>query len=349
MFPTLRMWSWGLSIFSCSKIPWTFPHQCLQDQAMDEWCQVAAHNYPFLAGLGGPACSRRRASRRALHVIRGKKIPMDTATAIYTWCGSSICFCKLCLWYTYITYHLCIYIYTYIITISSLIISYAIIWYLMFSSWSTWCASKVFWEFLLTGFVEKPVNPQSDENKSLRKYARLMRPFLRTFQSSHAKQSMINHMFLMYWTCSQLWGDYPFEMHSAASELEDLSYGFTNPTFLDVSWCCPQWNDILWFRIHYISSMGNDGTDSTIIISSKSCWGLCRISVVPSGGQPCQWCQGEIWKPWHPKFMLWNILDSRGFSHCFQLGILDSYQPTWGTKSITPEAREAFCWWNRKV
>ena len=205
----------------------------------------------------------------------------------------------------------------------------------MFSSWSTWCASKVFWEFPLTGFVEKPVNPESDENKALRKYARLMRPFLRTFQPSHPQLIMIIHKFLINWAGGQLWGDYPFEMHSAANQLEDLSYGFTDPTFLDVSWCCPQWN---FFT-------------SILFYPSKSSprWGLCRILVVPWGGQPCRWRQEGIWKPWHPKFMLWNILDSHGFSHCFQLGILDSAQPTWGTKSITHEARETFCWWDSKV
>ncbi|CAL1129527.1 unnamed protein product [Cladocopium goreaui] len=35
-------------------------------------------------------------------------------------------------------------------------------------------------------------------------------------------------------------GDDPFDMHAAAQQLEDLSYGFVDQTFLDVSWALPQ-------------------------------------------------------------------------------------------------------------
>ena len=88
---------WSLFLFnisqkSCPKIPWTFPHQCLQDEAMDEWWQVAAQNFPFLASLGGPACSRRRPSRR-VHVIQGRHVCecdwwILLLISIYTWCGN---------------------------------------------------------------------------------------------------------------------------------------------------------------------------------------------------------------------------------------------------------------------
>ena len=37
-----------------------------------------------------------------------------------------------------------------------------------------------------------------------------------------------------------LWGQDPFDMHEAALELENLSYGLVAPPFLDVSWTHPQ-------------------------------------------------------------------------------------------------------------
>ncbi|CAL1126004.1 unnamed protein product [Cladocopium goreaui] len=58
-------------------------------------------------------------------------------------------------------------------------------------------------------FTETPVNPLSNENKALRKYAQLMRRD-------------------------------PFDMIDAAQQLEELSYGFLDPTLLDTSWALPQ-------------------------------------------------------------------------------------------------------------
>ena len=42
------------------------------------------------------------------------------------------------------------------------------------------------------------------------------------------------------WTSSGTQGQYPFEMHSAAQRLEDLSFGIRSPTLLDVSWWGPK-------------------------------------------------------------------------------------------------------------
>lgn len=54
----------------------------------------------------------------------------------------------------------------------------------------------------------------------------------RFFRNDHAVMN------LRYPNCLWFipWGDDPFDMHAAAQQLEDLSYGFVDQTFLDVSW-----------------------------------------------------------------------------------------------------------------
>ncbi|CAL1165232.1 unnamed protein product [Cladocopium goreaui] len=64
------------------------------------------------------------------------------------------------------------------------------------------------------GFIEPPVNAQSDDNKALRKYAGLMR-------------------------------GYPFEMHDAAFQLENMSYGMLDHSMLDVSWNASE-EEVIW-------------------------------------------------------------------------------------------------------
>lgn len=45
-------------------------------------------------------------------------------------------------------------------------------------------------------------------------------------------------MYMFYiFNCFPSWGEFPFEMHSAADELDNLSYGTpTDTRFADVGW-----------------------------------------------------------------------------------------------------------------
>ena len=63
-------------------------------------------------------------------------------------------------------------------------------------------------------FLDQPINPESDESKSFRKYASLMRVLV-GIRVVAGKVHGVS-------------GAYPFEMHSAADELDALAQGYVN-------------------------------------------------------------------------------------------------------------------------
>lgn len=91
-----------------------------------------------------------------------------------------------------------------------------------------------------------------------------------------------------------LWGQYPFDMHTAAQQLENLSYGIFDRCTLDVSW----WGWACWKKFQTFS---NTFVGPCPHVPMSQPWGLCITSVLPLEDLPCRWRRGWTWKLWGPK------------------------------------------------
>ena len=148
------------------------------------------------------------------------------------------------------------------------------------------------------------------------------------------------------------WGRDPFDMIDAAQQLEELSYGFLDPTLLDTAGAGLQKNfDDIWWLFYYTDE--HCCFTNYPMPTSPAVWGLYHNTVQqPWAVPPCQRCGGGASKPSQTKFkhvwLLLAMLSPYYFKH-LALCIIHHYSMLWGAKPPSIGTRTTIQWWSQKV